>query len=120
MKRLSSFLSLFLSLNTLLCCALPAVFVALGAGATFASLVSTFPQLVWISERKLYFIVMGGVMLVLAGVLQWQARVKECPADKDLARACATARDWSFWIYFLSLGIYLIGAGFALLPQWLG
>ena len=37
--------------STLLCCALPALLVALGAGAVLATAVSVFPQLVWVSEH---------------------------------------------------------------------
>lgn len=36
-------LSLFTSVGTLLCCALPALLVTLGAGAVFASLVKQCP-----------------------------------------------------------------------------
>ena len=42
----SSVLSLFASSGTLVCCALPALLVALGAGAALSSLVSVFPQVV--------------------------------------------------------------------------
>ena len=41
-----SYLSLFTSLSTLLCCALPSLFVLLGLGATVASLLSQAPWLV--------------------------------------------------------------------------
>ncbi len=119
MKRLSSFASLFTSLSTLVCCALPALFVVLGAGATFASLVGTFPHLIWLSERKVYFFVFGGIMLIAAGLLQYNARTKACPIDAKLGTACAATRDWSVWIYVVSLAIYLIGAAFAFVPQWL-
>ena len=47
-------LSLFASAGTLVCCALPALFVTLGAGAALAGLVGEFPQLVWLSTYKLY------------------------------------------------------------------
>lgn len=106
-------------MSTLICCALPALFVVLGAGATFASLITSFPQLIWISERKVYFLVFGGVMLALAGFLQWNARVKSCPVDFNFGAACSATRDWSKIVYFVSLFIYLVGAGFALIPQWL-
>lgn len=41
-----SVLSLFASLGTLVCCALPSLFVLLGLGATLASLLSSAPWLV--------------------------------------------------------------------------
>ncbi|MDZ4676355.1 MAG: hypothetical protein SGI74_02505 [Oligoflexia bacterium] len=117
MKRISSFLSLFTSISTLVCCALPALFVVLGAGAAFAGLIGIFPQLIWISEHKIYFFIFGAVMLSVAGYMQWRARKQACPIDPKLGEACATTRDWSVWIYFFSLVLYLIGAGFAFLPQ---
>ena len=46
-------ITLFASSSTLICCALPALFVLLGAGATFASLVNFFPQLIIISQYKI-------------------------------------------------------------------
>ena len=113
LKRTVSFLTLFTSVSTLLCCALPALFVVLGMGAAFAGLVGAVPQLIWISEHKALFFVFGGVMLALGGVLQWRARSLACPIDPKLAEACTTTRDWSKWIYFGSLALYLIGAFFA-------
>ena len=44
--------SLLASTATLLCCVLPAVMVSIGAGAALMALVSSFPQLVWLSEHK--------------------------------------------------------------------
>jgi len=48
----ANIVSLFTSGSTLICCALPATLVAIGSAATLVSLVSNFPQLVWISEHK--------------------------------------------------------------------
>ncbi len=111
MTRLVSFLSLFTSVGTLLCCALPALLVVLGFGATFAGLIGTFPQLIVLSENKILLFWVGGGLLALAGFFQWQARYQSCPIDSQ--EACNTTKDWSIKIYFLSLGLYLIGAFFA-------
>ncbi|HUP56173.1 MAG TPA: hypothetical protein VM598_01885 [Bdellovibrionota bacterium] len=116
MKRLVSFLSLFTSVGTLLCCALPALFVALGLGAAFAGLVGTFPQLIWVSENKGLVFGTGAVLLFLGGYLQWRARAAACPIDPAQAEACRTARDWSVWVYSVSVALYLVGAGFAFIP----
>lgn len=67
-------LSLFTSVGTLVCCALPALFVALGAGATLAGLVADFPQLVWLSAHKGWVFGASGILLVIAGVMIWHAR----------------------------------------------
>lgn len=113
MKRLVSFLTLFTSFSTIICCALPALFVVLGMGAAFAGLVSAVPQLVWISEYKIYFFSFGAVMLLLGGFLQWRARATSCPIDPKLGAACGTTRDWSRWVYLASVGLYFVGAFFA-------
>lgn len=113
MRRLISFLSLFTSTSTLLCCALPALFVSLGFGAAFAGLVGNVPQLIWLSEHKILLFAVGAVLLTIGGILQWRARQQACPINSKLGDACATSRDWSMRIYFSSVGIYLLGAFFA-------
>lgn len=108
-----SFLTLFTSSGTLVCCALPALFVTLGLGATFGSLVSTFPQLVWLSVYKIQLFTFSGFMLAGAGYLQWRARFAPCPIDPELARSCMKTRRISRIIYFVSVAIYLTGFFFA-------
>jgi hypothetical protein len=111
--------SIFTSASTLLCCALPALLVTLGAGAALASLVGAVPQLVWVSEHKTPVFIAAGVMLAAAGYLQYRARFLPCPIDPGLAAACARQRRVSNLIYFVSLAIYVIGVGFALLGPYL-
>ena len=108
-----AWMSVFTSTSTLVCCALPALLVALGAGVVLSSLVSTFPQLIWLSEHKIIVFGVAGGMLVLAGILQYRARTLACPVDVSLAEACAVTRDYSAWIYWISVGIFIIGAFFA-------
>ena len=50
--RAANFFSLFASSSTLICCALPSLFVVLGAGASFASLLTIFPFLIVLSKYK--------------------------------------------------------------------
>jgi hypothetical protein len=107
--------SIFTSASTLLCCALPALLVALGAGAALATVVGAVPQIVWVSEHKTPVFIAAGVMLAVAGYLQYRARFLPCPADPALAAACARQRRISNVIYFVSLAIYVIGVGFAVL-----
>lgn len=109
----SAALSIFTSSGTLVCCALPALLVTLGAGATLAGLVSSFPQLIWLSEHKTGVFGVAGVMLALAGALQWRARSLPCPADARLAAACRRTRRVSVGIYLFSLAIFATGALFA-------
>jgi hypothetical protein len=105
--------SLFLSSGTLICCALPALFVSLGMGATLAGLVGTFPQMVWLSEHKNILFPAAGLMLMAAGVLQWRARSLPCPADPLHAKACARLRTISWFIYGFSVLAFITGTFFA-------
>lgn len=111
----SALLSIFTSSSTLICCALPALLVTLGAGATLAGLVSAVPQLVWLSAHKGLVFGLAGAMLAVAGGLQYRARFAPCPADPRLAAACTRTRRISLGVYLLSLAIYTVGLVFAFL-----
>lgn len=107
------FLSLFSSLGTLVCCTLPAIFVSLGAGATLASLVTTFPQLVWLSAHKAEVFTLAAVFLLLGGYMQYKAKFLPCPVDPEKAKTCTRLRKFNLWLYILSVIIFLIGSFFA-------
>ena len=110
--------ALVASSGTLVCCVLPALMIALGAGAALAGLVSAVPQLVWLSEHKAAVFGVAGAMLCLAGVAIWRARSLPCPADPALARACRRLRGASAVLYSLALVAFFVGAGFAfVLPR---
>lgn len=104
-------LTLAASGSTLVCCALPALFVSLGAGAALAAVVSTFPALIWISKHKALVFLLSGLMLLLGGYMQ--TRPAACPADAKLAAACARYKRISKYIYWLSVALYVTGAFFA-------
>ena len=109
----SSWFALFASSSTLVCCALPAILVALGAGAALSSLIAVVPGLVWVSEYKEAVFVAAGLMLSASGVLQWQNRFAPCPVDPRLRNACLRTRKISARIYGLSVVVYLVGGWFA-------
>ncbi len=110
---LVSIVSPFSSGSTLVCCALPALLVALGAGAALSSLVSIFPQLIWLSLHKVPLFIVVAVVLALSGYLQWRARLEPCPTDVTLARACGNARKISLVVYVVSVLIFVVGGFFA-------
>ncbi|NHZ61519.1 hypothetical protein [Massilia genomosp. 1] len=109
----ASLLSLLTSASTLICCALPAVLVALGAGAALSSVIAAVPQLVWFSEHKELVFGCATVMLVLSGAMQWRARSLPCPADRALAARCASTRRSAARVYAGAVGLYLLGGFFA-------
>jgi len=109
----SAWISVLTSTSTLICCALPALLVAVGAGAVLAGLVSAVPQLIWLSAHKAWVFGGAGLMLALSGYLQFRARYSPCPTDPALAAACMRTRRSSAWIYGVSLALYAIGVLFA-------
>jgi hypothetical protein len=107
------FLSLFTSLGTIMCCALPALLVSLGLGASLAGLVSAAPWITVLSDYKILVFAVSGLMIVGAGLLQWRGRHAPCPADPAQAKACMFARKASWWILGFAAVMYLVGFFFA-------
>lgn len=115
-KHLVSYGSLFTSFGTLICCAIPSTLVLLGFGASLASFLGDFPQLIWLSDNKEY--VFGGsfIMLGLAFTGQRVAARQSCPIDKK--EDCQSAKDWSKPLLYITLMINVIGAFYAfILPR---
>lgn len=105
-------LTVFSSFSTLLCCALPAVLVALGAGSVMAGLVSNMPQLVIVSHHKPEVFLFAGAMLTLSAFMQWRNRNAPCPIEPDKAKACKQLRATSMIVFIISLSAYLTGVFF--------
>ena len=106
-------LSLFASTSTLLCCALPALLVTIGAGAVMAGLASNVPGYIWLTERKVPLFTLSGVLLALAVFTRWRSRNAPCPVDPVQAKACMRLRRMSGFILYASVVIYVIGGFFA-------
>jgi hypothetical protein len=102
--------ALFTSFGTLICCALPALFVALGMGAAVAGMVSAVPQLVWLSEHKQWVFGGSALMIAAAWAMHHAARNAPCPADPAQARACARLRAFSSAVLGVATLAWLAGA----------
>lgn len=114
-------LTLMTSFSTLFCCALPALFVAVGAGAALAGIVSNVPQLIWLSEHKIALFVFAAVMLIGSGIMRYTSRNAPCPIDPKQAKACTKLRKISLAVYIGSVFIYIIGFFFAFIaPNLIG
>jgi hypothetical protein len=100
----------------LVCCVLPAVLVALGAGAALAGLVTAVPQLIWLSEHKPLVFGLAAALLAVSGVALWYGRFLPCPVDPEAAQACRRLRRISAVLYGLALGSFTLGATVAFLP----
>ena len=108
-----SYLSLFTSFGTLLCCALPSLLVLLGLGATVASFLSAVPWLVALSRHKVWVFAVSGLLIaanllyVYAVAPRLQSAGGTCPADSP--DACATASRFSRIVLWVSAAIYVAG-----------
>ncbi len=112
-----TFFTLFSTTGTLICCALPIIFVTLGMGATVVAMTSAFPFLVTLTHYKIWVFVFSGLMLLVSGWLMFRSG-RSCPADRELAHACNTAHKWNKRIYWSSVVIWSTGfaAAYLLLP----
>ncbi len=106
-------LALFASVSTLLCCALPALLITLGAGAVMAGLAANAPGLVWLSAHKEWAFAVAGVMLIIASYAKWRSRSAPCSIDPAQARACLRLRRWGTVILAIAWVAYSIGGFFA-------
>ena len=118
--RTANFISLFASSSTLICCALPAVFIVIGAGATFASIISIFPFLVVISKYKVSITLVSLLILVFAGYINYRTYYLPCPADPELGRICLQTRKRSRSIYYFSVILFTFATIFTyLIPNFI-
>lgn len=112
-NRLLNYLSLFTSLGTLICCALPSLLVLLGLGATVASFLSAAPWLVTLSQHKTWVFTIAGILIgsnfvyVYALAPRLKAQGEACSVEDP--GACGTASRISRALLWVSAGIYLIG-----------
>ncbi len=112
-----SWLTLFASGGTLICCALPIILVTLGLGATVAAFTSSFPLLVTIAQHKAWVFAGSSALLLVSGWLMYRAG-RACPADPELGRLCDQTQVWNRRIYWSSVTLWGIGffAAYLALP----
>jgi|SRR5205807_1586366 len=106
------YLSLFSSLGTLLCCALPSLLVLFGLGATVGSLLTAVPWLVSLSHHKNWVFTVAGVLIganvLYVHVVAPRLRVSTltCEQRDD---SCTRAAHFSIVVLWISVAIYAIG-----------
>jgi len=111
--RLVSLVSLFTSFGTLICCALPALLVLFGLGATVASLLSAAPWLVSLSRQKESVFAGSGALIALNAVYLYAVAPRlrlanaQCPPGEP--SACATVDRTSRTLLWWSGAIYSVG-----------
>ena len=107
-----SYFSLFTSLGTLLCCALPSLLVLLGLGASVASMLSFMPWLVTLSRHKAWVFAISGLLIMLSFAQIYviaprlKSKAEVCPPD-DVA--CSRATRMGKVVLWIAAVIYVIG-----------
>lgn len=106
-----SYFSLFTSLSTLLCCALPSLLVLFGLGASVASALSFMPWLVTLSRHKQWTFSASGFLIALSFVntYYFAPRLRPTECSPDDPSACEDASAVSKAILWISAGIYVVG-----------
>ena len=110
-----SWLLLFTTSGTLICCAIPITLVSLGMGATVASMAATAPWLVALSMHKGWVFGLSAGLIALSAWSVYRPG-RACPIDPELAAACARADKWNRRFIWFSAVMWSIGflAAFAL------
>lgn len=112
-----NWLALFTSSGTLVCCALPIILVSLGMGAAVASLTSSFPALITLSQHKGWVFAVSALLLAAASWLTYRPG-RSCPVSPELARSCEHSQRWNRRILWIAIIIWSIGffAAYLALP----
>jgi mercuric ion transport protein len=106
-----SYFSLFTSLSTLLCCALPSLLVLFGLGASVASMLSFLPWLVTLSRHKVLTFSISGALIACSFLNSYYIlpRLSKRQCSPDHPDACADASKLSKILLWASAAIYAIG-----------
>jgi mercuric ion transport protein len=106
------YFSLFTSVSTLLCCALPSLLVLLGLGASVASMLAFAPWLVFLSHHKVWTFSISGALIGLSFINSYYfvPRLKgRAVCVVDGGTACEDTSRVSKVLLWISVGIYTIG-----------
>ncbi len=116
-QRVSSFLALFTSTGTLLCCALPAAVSTLAGGAAVIGLTSALPWLIPLSRYKDWIFLAAGVMILISGILTLRPK-GTIACSITGGQGCEAAGKFTKAMFWTSVSIYTIGAfvSYALTP----
>jgi len=109
-SSLLGYFSLFTSVGTLLCCALPSLLVLAGLGASVASTLSSLPWLVALSRHKQWTFSVSGALIGLSFLNMYYLAPKlnaACAADNP--SACQDASRFSRVLLGVSAAIYAAG-----------
>ena len=108
-EKIVSFLALFTSTGTLLCCALPAAIAAIAGGAAIGAYVSAFPWIIPLSQHKGGIFLTAGLLIVFNGMLTLRPKGRLACAITG-GKGCETAGNFSKSMFWIAAIIYAFGA----------
>ena len=113
----ASFLALFTSTGTLLCCALPATIAAVAGGAALTSLLSVVPWLIPLSANKEWIFVGSGLMILFSAILVLRPK-GTVACSLTGGEGCEVAGRFTKTMLGISVAIYSMGvfSAYALVP----
>lgn len=103
-----SWILLLTTTATLTCCALPILLVSFGLGAAVATMASTAPWLIALSQHKAWVFAVSGALIAAAAWAVFRPG-RACPADPELAAACASADKWNRRFLWLASAMWCVG-----------
>lgn len=111
-------LVLFASIPTLLCCALPILFVSLGMGSVVALIYGEYlPFLSWFGQNKEITLTFTSLVLLTAAYLLFHPG-RSCPTDPELAASCKHAQIINRRLFCISTALFFISlSSIYLLPR---
>jgi mercuric ion transport protein len=106
-----NYFSLFTSVSTLFCCALPSALVLLGLGASVASFLSFLPWLVTMSKHKAWTFGISGILIALSflNMHYFAPRLAQQQCFADDPSACSSASRLSKVVLWFAAGLYVTG-----------
>lgn len=116
-SRLAGFATLFTSMSTLLCCALPATVAMLAGGSAVIAMTSAFPWLIPLSRQKDWIFLVAGIMLLFNGILLFRPKGAVACAISG-GSGCEAAGRFTIVVFYFSTALVAIGAfiSYALVP----
>ena len=103
-----SWILLLTTSATLTCCALPILLVTVGLGTAVASMASAAPWLITLSMYKGWVFATSGAMIAASAWAVYRPG-RVCPADPQLAAACARADKWNRRFIWVSAAMWCFG-----------
>lgn len=116
-EKVISFLALFTSTGTLLCCALPASLAAIAGGSAVVGLMSTFPWLAPLSQHNGWIFLVAGVLIGFNALVSFRPKAAVACAITG-GKGCEVAGSFSRIMLWTSIVVYVIGVfmSYAIVP----